>query len=100
MSALEGRIRKLAREEAATLLGVATPATAAAPDVERVAALEKEVSVLRQELTAAHERHQQALTGVEALAVRVQVLEDAATPAAKTTVRRTARKESDDKQPE
>jgi septal ring factor EnvC (AmiA/AmiB activator) len=97
-SPLDGRIRKLAREEAAGLLGVA-PAQAAAGDGDRVEALEKEVATLRQKLTAAHERTQQALTGIEALTTRVQALEDAAAPTAKTTARRTARKESDDPHP-
>lgn len=50
-SPLEGRIRALAREEAATLLGVGTP-TATADTDPKLAALEKEVAELRSRLDA------------------------------------------------
>jgi hypothetical protein len=86
-SPLDGRIRKLAREEAvAVAVGVA-PA-AAVDDDGRVDALEKEVAGLRQQFAAACERNQQNLTAVDALAARVQALEDAATPTVKTSTRR------------
>lgn len=47
-SPLDGRIRTLAREEAATLLGVATPSANTGTD--QVAALTKEVAELRARL--------------------------------------------------
>jgi hypothetical protein len=55
MSALDGRIRHLAREEATALLGVGTPA----PDAEhsdRVTALEREVADLRGAVKRAFDR--------------------------------------------
>lgn len=88
-SPLDGRIRKLAREEATAVVGGAPMAM---NDVQRdfgpYAALEKEVADLRQQLAAAHEQTQQALTAVDALTTRVQTLEDAAAPT-KTSTRRT-----------
>lgn len=55
MSALDGRIRHLAREEATALLGVATPAPVA-EDGDRVGALEKEVADLRGAVKRAFDR--------------------------------------------
>lgn len=52
-SPLDGRIRTLAREEAAALLGVATP-NSAAPD--RVAELQAEVAELRARLDAVEKK--------------------------------------------
>ena len=49
MNALEARIRLLAREEATALVG-GTPTAAAAPEPDRVAALEKDVADLRARL--------------------------------------------------
>jgi hypothetical protein len=85
-SPLDGRIRKLAREEAADLLGVATPE---APDLKG----------LQQQITDLHEHLHHAATTIARLEARVDALEaSASTPA--TPARRTARKESGDKHSE
>ena len=83
-SPLDGRIRKLAREEATTLLGVATPE---APDLHG----------LQQQITDLHEHLHHAATTIARLEDRVGVLEKtpSASEQAKTASRRgTARKET------
>jgi len=83
-SPLDGRIRKLAREEAADLLGVGAPE---APDLQG----------LQQQITDLHEHLHHAATTIARLEARVGVLEKAssASEQAKTVSRRgTARKET------
>lgn len=83
-SPLDGRIRKLAREEATTLLGVATPE---APDLKG----------LQEQITDLHEHLHHAATTIKRLEDRVDVLEKtpSASEQAKTASRRgTARKET------
>lgn len=95
MSALDGRIRKLAREEAAALFdGVKSPSaemestngTAHAPD-------------LQQQITDLHEHLHHAATTISRLEARIDVLEKTADQTSQeqpTTVRRTRRKTSDE----
>jgi hypothetical protein len=83
-SPLDGRIRKLAREEAAGLLGVGAPE---APDLQG----------LQQQITDLHEHLHQAATTIARLEDRVGVLEKASSASEQAkTVRRsgTARKET------
>lgn len=87
-SPLDGRIRKLAREEAASML--ATPATTADSDVNTDRAAE-----LQQQITDLHEHLHHAATVLERLGDRLGVLENAAgqtDPQQRPTGRRTARK--------
>jgi len=87
-SPLDGRIRKLAREEAASMF--TTPATAADLNIDRVAELQ-------QQITDLHEHLHHAATTIKRLEDRVDVLEKTASVSeqAKTVSRRgTARKES------
>jgi hypothetical protein len=85
MSALDGRIRTLAREEAAALLGVATgiePATGGEPTAAN----------LQQQITDLHEHLHHAATTIARLDKRVDALEAAAAGPinADTPVRATA----------
>jgi len=85
-SPLDGRIRKLAREEAAAVLGVGQP-NHPAPDTAE----------LQQQITDLHEHLHHAATTIARLEARVDVLEKAASVSeqAKTASRRgTARKET------
>jgi hypothetical protein len=89
-SPLDGRIRKLAREEVTSMF--ATPATATAADfnIDRVAELQ-------QQITDLHEHLHHAATTIKRLEDRVDVLEKtpSASEQAKTASRRgTARKET------
>lgn len=59
-SPLDGRIRSLARQEAAALLGVGTPTTTVGAD-PKLAALEKEVAELRSRLDALEKAPAQAV---------------------------------------
>ncbi|HSC27038.1 MAG TPA: hypothetical protein VLD67_07180 [Vicinamibacterales bacterium] len=86
-SPLDGRIRHLAREEAATLLGVASGAQTAsgsAPTPDQ----------LQQQITDLHEHLHHAATAIKRLEERIDVLEKAAAqPDQQRSVgRRTARK--------
>lgn len=56
MSALDARIRKLAREEAERLSADAPAAVLESPGPDRVAALEKEMAELRGDLKRAYAR--------------------------------------------
>jgi hypothetical protein len=87
-SPLDGRIRKLAREEAANAL--VTPATA--PDSDRVAELQ-------QQITDLHEHLHHAATTIKRLEDRVDLLEKAPSAGEQAkTVRRggPARKDASD----
>lgn len=87
---LEGRIRRLAREEAASMF--VTPATATSSDMNT-----DWVAELQQQITDLHEHLHQAATVIKRLEDRVVVLEKAAAGAGqeqRPAVRRTARKES------
>jgi len=91
-SPLDGRIRKLAREEAQALLGVGQP-NHPAPDT----------AGLQQQITDLHEHLHHAATAIKRLEDRVDALEKTqpASELAKTVSRRSAvRKESGDKHPE
>lgn len=83
-SPLDGRIRKLAREEAALALSGQT--TDGPP------------SDLQQQITDLHEHLHHATTTIKRLEDRVDALEKTVTAPA-TPARRAARKESDDKHP-
>jgi hypothetical protein len=88
MSALEGRIRKLAREEAAAMF--TTPATATDADFNT-----DRVADLQQQITDLHEHLHQAVTVIKRLEDRVDALEAAAlapAPVPPPAVKRTARK--------
>lgn len=87
-SPLDGRIRKMAREEAIAL-AEAAQATANSVDPDRIAALEKEVAELR--------------AIVQRLDARLDAIEKATGQTdqeARPAARRTARKESGDKHTE
>jgi hypothetical protein len=68
MSALEGRIRKLAREEAASMFTIPATATDADFNTDRIADLQ-------QQITDLHEHLHQAVTVVKRLEDRVDALE-------------------------
>lgn len=72
MSALDGRIRALAREEAAALLGVPT-------GVESAAGGEPTATQLQEQITVLHERLHHAATTIKHLENRVDTLEKTAT---------------------
>jgi methyl-accepting chemotaxis protein len=90
MSALDGRIRRLAREEAAAMF--TTPAAATGADVST-----DRVAELQQQITDLHEHLHQAVTVIKRLEARVDVLEKTppVSEQAKTASRRAAaRKET------
>lgn len=90
MSALDGRIRKLAREEAASMF--ATPATATAADVNT-----DRVAELQQQITDLHEHLHVAVTTMKRLEDRIDALEKAPGRAVQESpVRRTRRKTADE----
>jgi hypothetical protein len=72
-SPLDGRIRKLAREEAASVFATPVTATAADFNVDRVAELQ-------QQITDLHEHLHVAATTIARLEKRVDALEAAAGP--------------------
>ena len=84
MSALDGRIRTLAREEAAALLGVPT-------GVESTTNGEPTVAHLQEQITDLHEHLHHAATTIKRLEDRVDTLEKTATA---PTQRRASRKTS------
>ena len=88
-SPLDGRIRKLAREEAASMF--VTPETATASDFNTDRAAE-----LQQQITDLHEHLHQAATTIKRLEDRIDVLEKTASqPDQQRSVgRRTARKDT------
>lgn len=89
-SPLDGRIRKLAREEATALLGTSSGAPAAAgpaPTAEQ----------LQQQITDLHEHLHHAATTINRLEDRIDALEKAAgqaDPQPRPAGRRTARKDA------
>lgn len=88
MSALDGRIRHLAREEAAALLGVPSGVPAAADSTSTD-------EQMQQQITDLHEHLHHAATTIKRLEARVDVLEKAAgqpDPQQRPAGRRTARK--------
>lgn len=76
MSALDGRIRTLAREEAAALLGVPT-------GIEPVTGGEPTAANLQQQITDLHEHLHHAATTIKRLEDRVDKLEKAPAAAAR-----------------
>lgn len=88
-SPLDGRIRKLAREEAASMF--TGPATATASDFNTDRAAE-----LQQQITDLHEHLHQAATVIKRLEDRIDVLEKAASQPdqQRPAARRTARKDT------
>lgn len=86
-SPLDGRIRSIAREEAAALLGVPGGASAATPSPEQ----------MQQQLTDLHEHLHHAATTISRLEARVGALEGAAGQSEqeeRPTVKRAPRKAS------
>ncbi|HEX9832555.1 MAG TPA: hypothetical protein VGA66_05605 [Mycobacterium sp.] len=72
-SPLDGRIRKLAREEAASMFATPETATAADFNVDRVAELQ-------QQITDLHEHLHVVATTIDRLGKRIDALEAAAGP--------------------
>ncbi|MBP5870823.1 hypothetical protein [Streptomyces scabiei] len=90
MSALDGRIRHLAREEAAALLGVPSGAPAAADSTSTA-------EQMQQQITDLHEHLHHAATTISRLEGRIDVLEKAARqpdPQQRPVGRRAARKDA------
>lgn len=90
MSALDGRIRTLAREEAAALLGVPSAVSAADDSVPTVAQLQ-------QQITDLHEHLHHAATTIKRLEDRIDSLEKASSaPTPRRTSRKSSSSESDE----